>query len=102
MTETDLAGFPQQDKQQHQRSIALVIASLRDQARYEIRTVSRTIAIIHRAIRESDSYENQKRLGAIIGELTSLAHLIETEVEHNITHSFDPSDADDEKHSSIV
>jgi hypothetical protein len=90
------------DKHQQQRSMALVVSSLRDQARYEILTISRTIAIVHRAIRESDSYENQKRLGAIIGELTSLAHLIETEVEQNINHSFDTSETDVEKHSSIV
>ena len=82
--------------------MAVVVSSLREQARYEIRTISRTIAIVHRAIRESDSYENQKRLGAIIGELVSLADLIEIEVEQNINHSFDTSETDVEKHSSIV
>ncbi|HZY46565.1 MAG TPA: hypothetical protein VFE96_02100 [Candidatus Bathyarchaeia archaeon] len=102
MTKTELSTFPRPDKQQQQRSVALVVASLREQARYEIQTISRTIAIIHRALRESDSYENQKRLGAIIGELTSVAHLIETEVEHNIAHSFDTSEIDVEKHRSIV
>ena len=102
MTETDLSGFPRPDKQQQQRSISLIVSSLRDQARYEIHTISRTIAIIHRAIRESDSHENQKRLGSLIGELTSLAHLIETEVEENINHSFDASEIDVDKHTSIV
>jgi hypothetical protein len=96
------ASIRREDKDQQQRSMALVVSSLREQARYEIRTISRTIAIVHRAIRESDSQENQKRLGAIIGELTSLAHLIETEVEQNINHSFDTSEIDVEKHSSIV
>jgi hypothetical protein len=102
MQKTNQASSHRPDKHQQQRSVALVVSSLRDQARYEILTISRTISIIHRAIRESDNYENQKRLGAIIGELTSLAHLIETEVEENINHSFDPSETDVEKHSSIV
>lgn len=102
MQKTNPTGVRRQDKHQQQRSMALVVSSLREQARYEIRTISRTIAIVHRAIRESDSYDNQKRLGAIIGELTSLAHLIETEVEQNINHSFDTSETDVEKHSSIV
>lgn len=93
---------PRQDKHHQQRSMALVVSSLRDQALYEIRTITRTISIVHRAIRESDSYENQRRLGAIIGELTSLAHLIEVEVEQNINHSFDTSEIDVEKQSSIV
>ena len=102
MQKTSSQGVRRQDKHQQQRSVALVVSSLREQARYEIRTITRTIAIVHRAIRESYSYENQKRLGAIIGELTSLAHLIETEVEQNINHSFDTSEVDVEKHSSIV
>ncbi len=102
MTETDVLDFPQPNKQQQQRSISLIVESLHQQAQYEIRTIKRTIAIIHRALRESDSQQNQKRLGTLIGELTSLAHLIETEVQENITHSFDTSDIDVENHSSIV
>lgn len=99
MIETD---FPKADRQQQQRSIALIVSSLHEQARYEIGTIKRTIAIVHRALRESDSHDNQKRLGDLIGELTSLAHLIESEVEQNITHSFDTSDNDEENHTPIV
>lgn len=102
MTETDLSDFPRAGKQQQQRSIALIVASLHDQARYEVHTIKRTIAIVHRALRESDSHENQKRLGTLIGELTSLAHLIEAEVEENITHSFDTSEVDDTNHTPII
>lgn len=102
MTETELSEFPRPDKQQQQRSIALIVSSLHEQARYEIRAIKRTIAIVHRTLRESDNHENQKRLGTLIGELTSLAHLIETEVEENITHSFDTSDVDDGNHTPIV
>lgn len=102
MTETDLSDFPRPDKQQQQRSIALIVGALHEQARYEIHTIKRTIAIVHRALRESDSHDNQKRLGTLIGELTSLAHLIETEVEENITHSFDTSDIDVGNHTPIV
>ncbi len=99
MTETE---FAKPNREQQQRSIALVVTSLQHQARYEISTIKRTIAIVHRALRESDNQENQKRLGALVGELTSLAHLIESEVEQNITHSFDTSEIEDENHSSIV
>ena len=102
MTETEISEFPRPDKKQQQRSIALIVSSLHEQARYEIREIKRTIAIVHRALRESDSHENQKRLGTLIGELTSLAHLIETEVEENITHSFDTSEVDDGNHTPIV
>ena len=99
MIETD---FPRADRQQQQRSIALIVSSLHEQARYEIGMIKRTIAIVHRALRESDSHDNQKRLGDLIGELTSLAHLIESEVEQNITHSFDTSDSEEGNHTPIV
>ena len=98
MTSTD---FAKPDKQQVQKSMAFIVTSLQQQARYELSTLKRTIAIVHRVLRESDNDQNQKRLGDLIGELTSLAHLIETEAEENITHSFEASDVESESHSSI-
>lgn len=97
-----MSDFPLASKQQQQRSLAFVMTALQEQARYEIRTVKRTIAIVHRAIRENDEESNQKRMATLIGELTALLHYIEAEVERNVTESFDTSEFEVENHTPVV
>lgn len=97
-----MSDFPLASKQQRQRSLAFVMTALQDQARYEIRTIKRTIAIVHRAIRENEEESNQQRMATLIGELTALLHYIEAEVERNVTESLETSEIEDANHTPIM